>query len=55
MKTSTLFLYALNATLSKPVDARNAKPGDTVTATNDRDGEPPTARISNGARSSWAK
>jgi hypothetical protein len=29
----------MNATLSKPVDARNAKPGDTVTATSDRDAE----------------
>jgi hypothetical protein len=27
----------MNATLSKPVDARKAKPGDPVTATNDRD------------------
>jgi hypothetical protein len=27
----------MNATLSKPVDARKAKPGDTVTATNDSD------------------
>jgi hypothetical protein len=27
----------MNATLSKPVDARKAKPGDEVTATNDRD------------------
>jgi hypothetical protein len=27
----------MNATLSKPVDARKAKPGDTVTATNDND------------------
>jgi len=27
----------MSATLSKPVDARKAKPGDTVTATNDRD------------------
>src|ERR1700694_3677294 len=27
----------MNATLSKPVDARKAKPGDQVTATNDRD------------------
>ena len=29
----------MNATLSKPVDARKAKPGDTVTATNDSDAE----------------
>jgi hypothetical protein len=27
----------MSATLSKPVDARKAKPGDTVTATNDKD------------------
>src|SRR5437660_12521501 len=27
----------MNATLSKPVDTRSAKPGDTVTATNDND------------------
>jgi hypothetical protein len=27
----------MNATLSKPVDARKAKPGDPVTATNDKD------------------
>lgn len=27
----------MNATLSKPIDARKAKPGDPVTATNDRD------------------
>jgi len=27
----------MSATLSKPVDARKAKPGDPVTATNDRD------------------
>jgi hypothetical protein len=31
----------MNATLSKPVDARNAKPGETVTATNDRDAKAP--------------
>jgi hypothetical protein len=27
----------MNATLSKPIDARKAKPGDPVTATNDKD------------------